>query len=57
MAMEKDSKHGPDKSHQWLGLVRHAVESLCDGVVHIPRHDGRVTQIEKTETRRLDIAA
>ncbi|MGD0059304.1 MAG: YezD family protein [Verrucomicrobiia bacterium] len=57
MAMEKDSKHATDKSHGWLDLVRETVESLRYGVVHITIHDGRVTQIEKTEKRRLDTAA
>jgi hypothetical protein len=57
MAMEKDSKRGLDKNHQWLELVRQTVESLRYGVVHITIHDGRVTQIEKTEKRRLDTAA
>jgi hypothetical protein len=55
--MEKDSKHATDKSHGWLDLVRETVESLRYGVVHITIHDGRVTQIEKTEKRRLDTAA
>ncbi len=55
--MEKVSRHGTDRSQQWLDLVRQTVESLRYGVVHITIHDGRVTQIEKTEKRRLDTAA
>jgi len=55
--MEKDTKHETDKSHQWLEIVRQTVVSLRYGVVHITVHDGRVTQIEKTEKRRLDTAA
>ena len=57
MVMEKDSRHGTDKSHQWLELVRQTVGSLRYGVLHITIHDGRVTQIDKTEKRRLDTAA
>ena len=55
--MEKDSRPETGKSHQWLDLVRQTVESLRYGVVHITIHDGRVTQIDKTEKRRLDTAA
>ena len=57
MVMEKDSRRGMDKSHQWLDLVRQTVDSLRYGVVHITIHDGRVTQIDRTEKRRLDTAA
>ncbi len=55
--MEKDLQHGTDKSREWLEIVRQTVVSLRYGVVHITVHDGRVTQIEKTEKRRQDTAA
>ena len=38
----------------WLELVRQHVGSLRYGVVEIIVHDGKVTQIEKTERLRLD---
>lgn len=37
----------------WLALVREKVESLRYGVVQLVVHDGRVTQIERTEKTRL----
>ena len=55
--MENNAKHEASKSNEWLELVRQAVDSLRYGVVHITVHDRRVTQIEKTEKRRLDSAA
>jgi hypothetical protein len=55
--MEDNSKHVADKADQWLALLRLALDSLRYGVVQITVHDGRVTQIEKTEKRRLDTAA
>ncbi len=39
---------------EWLRLVQAKVESLRYGVVHLVVHDGRVTQIERTEKTRLD---
>jgi hypothetical protein len=54
--MDNEAKHESVKGHEWLELVRKAVESLRFGTVHITVHDGRVTQIEKTEKRRLDTA-
>jgi hypothetical protein len=41
---------GPD----WLALVREKVEGLRYGVVQLIVHDGRVTQIERTEKTRLN---
>jgi hypothetical protein len=38
----------------WLEYVRRQVGSLRYGVVQIVVHDGRVTQIEKTERLRLE---
>jgi hypothetical protein len=51
-----------DTSLDWIELVRQKVESLRFGVVQLVVHDGRVTQIERTEKTRLpasrdDIAA
>ena len=40
-------------SADWLELVREKVQSLRFGVVQIVVHDSRVTQIERTEKRRL----
>jgi hypothetical protein len=37
----------------WIELVRRKVESLEFGVVQLIVHDGRVTQIERTEKTRL----
>ena len=37
----------------WLAIVRQKVESLRFGVVQIVVHDGKVTQIERTEKTRL----
>jgi hypothetical protein len=40
-------------SPDWIALVRDKVESLKYGVVQLVVHDGRVTQIERTEKTRL----
>jgi hypothetical protein len=37
----------------WVALVREKVEGLRYGVVQLVVHDGRVTQIERTEKTRL----
>ena len=37
----------------WLSLVREKVDGLRYGVVQLIVHDGRVTQIERTEKTRL----
>lgn len=39
---------------EWLAVVREKVEGLRFGVVQIVVHDGKVTQIERTERTRLD---
>jgi hypothetical protein len=39
---------------EWLTLVRSQVRSLRFGVVQLVVHDGRVTQIERTEKTRLE---
>jgi hypothetical protein len=45
-----------DVAPDWIGLVRQKVESLRFGVVQLVVHDGRVTQIERTEKTRLPIS-
>lgn len=42
----------PDEP-EWLALVRAQVRGLRYGVVQVVVHDGRVTQIERTEKVRL----
>lgn len=45
----------PSSEHlpEWLAIVRAKVEGLRFGVVQIVVHDGKVTQIERTEKTRL----
>ena len=44
----------PPTAHpDWIAIVREKVESLRYGVVQLVVHDGRVTQIERTEKTRL----
>jgi hypothetical protein len=38
---------------EWLRIVQQKVETLRYGVVQLVVHDGRVTQIERTEKTRL----
>ena len=38
---------------EWIALVREKVEGLRYGVVQLVVHDGRVTQIKRTEKTRL----
>lgn len=38
---------------EWIALVRAQVENLRYGLVQLIVHDGRVTQIERTEKTRL----
>jgi hypothetical protein len=38
---------------EWLRIVQQKVEGLRYGVVQLVVHDGRVTQIERTEKTRL----
>lgn len=44
---------GLELTPDWLRLVQQKVESLRYGVVQLVVHDGRVTQIERTEKTRL----
>ena len=41
------------ESPEWLSIVKDHVENLRYGVVQLVVHDGRVTQIERTEKVRL----
>jgi hypothetical protein len=43
----------PAGEPEWLALVRAQVRDLRYGVVQLVVHDGRVTQIERTEKTRL----
>ena len=43
----------PANEPEWLALVRAKVQGLRYGVVQLVVHDGRVTQIERTEKTRL----
>lgn len=43
----------PSPQPDWLQIVREKVESLRYGVVQLVVHDGRVTQIERTEKTRI----
>ena len=43
----------PEIAPDWLRLVQQKVEGLRYGVVQLVVHDGRVTQIERTEKTRL----
>jgi len=51
-----DSKSAADPSPDWIALVSKNVEGLRFGVVQLVVHDGRVTQIERTEKTRLPAA-
>ena len=51
-----DSSLPPTGTPDWIALVREKVESLRYGVVQLVVHDGRVTQIERTEKTRLPAA-
>lgn len=42
-----------DTLPEWVAVVREKVESLRFGIVQLVVHDGRVTQIERTEKTRL----
>jgi len=42
-----------DATPDWLRVVQNKVETLRYGVVQLVVHDGRVTQIERTEKTRI----
>ena len=48
-----DSSAEASAKAEWLRVVQEKVESLRFGVVQLVVHDGRVTQIERTEKTRL----
>jgi hypothetical protein len=50
---DKSPSHANPAPPVWLAVVREKVESLRYGVVQLVVHDGRVTQIERTEKTRL----
>jgi hypothetical protein len=55
MPSESTAAPIPDPFEQeWLELVRQQVRNLRYGVIQLVIHDGRVTQIERTEKTRLD---
>jgi hypothetical protein len=50
----QDTNQAPTASDpEWIAIVRSKVESLRYGLVQLVVHDGRVTQIERTEKTRL----
>ncbi len=51
------STEAPAALPDWLALVREKVDGLRYGVVQLVVHDGRVTQIERTEKLRLPLVA
>ena len=52
--MQEESTSEKAQAPDWLALVQQHVQSLRYGVVQIVVHDGRVTQVEKTERVRMD---
>jgi hypothetical protein len=53
MSAESISRQPSAPDPEWLALVRRQVESLRYGIIQLVVHDGRVTQIERTEKTRL----
>ena len=54
MPAEAPSHPSPSPAEpEWLALVRAKVRGLRYGVVQLVVHDGRVTQIERTEKTRI----
>lgn len=51
------SSEPPPAGTSWIEIVQRYVSSLRFGVVEIVVHEGRVTQIERTEKVRLDRGA
>ena len=54
MTTLKTTELTPDTDAHGLDIVRQHIRSLQYGVVQIVVHDGRVTQIERTERVRLE---
>jgi len=44
----------PIPANEWLAVVREKVDGLRYGIVQLVVHDGRVTQIDRTERTRLE---
>ena len=57
MPTSPDQASAPAPAPDWIALVREKVEGLRFGVVQLVVHDGRVTQIERTEKTRLPAAS
>jgi hypothetical protein len=55
-ALDSSSPSPSSPTPDWIALVREKVEGLRFGVVQLVVHDGRVTQIERTEKTRLPSA-
>lgn len=53
MAPDSSIRPASPSEPEWVALVRSHVENLRFGVVQLVVHDGRVTQIERTEKVRL----
>ena len=55
MSITATTKSFSTDSHApaWIDIVRQKVDSLRYGVVQIVVHDGKVTQIERTEKTRI----
>ena len=51
--LSPDSSPPSNAVPDWIDLVREKVAGLRYGVVQLIVHDGRVTQIERTEKTRL----
>jgi hypothetical protein len=49
-------RHSGDLVPDWLALVRRHVESLKYGTVQITVHDGRVTEVARSEKVRFERA-
>ena len=56
VSAEAASNAATGQTPDWIALVREKVEGLRFGVVQLVVHDGRVTQIERTEKTRLPAA-
>lgn len=53
MSTSAETTDHPALPPDWLAIVRDKVQGLRFGVVQIVVHDGRVTQIERTEKTRI----
>jgi hypothetical protein len=50
----RNSEEQRRREPEWLAIVQRHVATVRYGVVQITVHDGRVTQIERTEKLRLN---